>query len=96
MPLSLRPLTPDPLAASSGGICPRLRADDAERRERMQPTEYKAAQQRVALGQMRETQALREIAQVCRDNLMLGPEHCKGGLFDYILDVARVGLGLKA
>ena len=61
----------------------------------MQPTEYKAAQQRVALAQMRETQALREIAQVCRDNLMLGPEHCKGGLFDYFLDVARIGLGLK-
>ena len=27
-------LKPDPLAASSGGICPRMRADDAERRER--------------------------------------------------------------
>jgi hypothetical protein len=66
----------------------------------MNDTAYQQAQQRVALGQMREpaytpTAALREIAQVCRDNLELGPNHCKGGLFDYFLDVARIGLGLK-
>lgn len=36
--------------------------------------------------------ALTEIARVCRDNLDLGPNHCKGGMFDYFLDMARAAI----